>query len=378
MISSTRTTPIRVAHVIQNLNFGGMEKVLNNLARSLPSLGFEIHIVVLQYQGQFASGLESWATIHQVPPMGRLSLLWPRELVATLRGIAPDIVHSHSGVWLKAARAARQAGIRATIHTEHGRPDQISASDLWLDRQAAKLTRTLIAVSDPLAATLRRQVARDPEQVTVIINGVDTERLQPVADAGAQRAALGLPTNGLVIGSIGRLEPVKNYPLALRALARLRQQGTARPVSLVVAGDGSERAALMALAAELGIGDAIQFLGWRTDAEALYPLFDLFTLPSLSEGTSISLLEAMSCAVCPVVTDVGGNRDVLGQQLASLLVPSDDDQALAASWARMLGDDDARRAAGQVARARVQANFSLDKMVRQHADLYRRSVGARP
>ena len=368
---------LRVAHVIQNLNFGGMEKVLNNLARSLPAIGFEVHIVVLQYHGQFAAGLGSSATMHQVPPMGRLSLLWPRELVATLRAIAPDIVHSHSGVWLKATRAARLARVPVTIHTEHGRPDQISRSDLWLDRRAAKLTDALVAVSEPLAATLRRQVARDRSEVELIINGVDTDRLQPVDDPHLGRRSLGLPTGELLIGSVGRLEPVKNYPLALRALARLRQQGFTHPVSLVLAGDGSERAALAAQAHALGIADAVRFLGWRTDAEALYPLFDLFTLPSMSEGTSISLLESMSSGVCPVVTDVGGNRAVLGERLASLLVPSDDDRAMADNWARMLTDDAARRAAGGIARQRVQDHFSLGMMVSRHATLYRRMAGAK-
>jgi glycosyltransferase involved in cell wall biosynthesis len=374
---SLPSRPIRVAHVIQNLNFGGMEKVLHNLARSLPGRGFEIHIVVLQYHGTFAEGLSQWATLHQVPPMGKLSLLRPVELAGVLRRITPDIVHSHSGVWLKAVRAARMAGVPSTVHTEHGRPDAISFSDRWLDRRACARTDVLIAVSDALAGTLRRQVARRPEQVEVIINGVDTESLRPDPAPEVRRRRLGLPTSGTIIGSIGRLEPVKNYPLALRAFARLRATSAAAcDPRLVLAGDGSQRATLEAMATDLGIAPQVRFLGWRTDAEDLYPAFDLFTLPSLSEGTSISLLEAMSSGVCPVVTDVGGNAAVLGPALSDLLVPSGDEVTLAGRWSELLLDPDSRRRKGLEARERVIGGFSLERMVAQHEALYRRLAAA--
>lgn len=365
------TRPIRVAHVIQNLNFGGMERVLHNLARTLPGRGVEIHVVVLQYHGQFAEGLEQHATLHQVSPMGRLSMLWPTQLVTTLRGIAPDVVHSHSGVWLKAARAARQAGVPALVHTEHGRPDTIAFADRWLDRRAAGITNVIIAVSDALASTLRRQTSRCDSQVRVIINGVDVEQVRPAEDLATQRAALGLPVEATLIGSIGRLEPVKNYGLALRALAALRRMGSGAHPWLILAGDGTERASLEQQARDLGVSDRVQFLGWRTDAEQLYRAFDLFTLPSRSEGTSISLLEAMSSGVCPVVTDVGGNRAVLGSGLAQLLVPDDDAMAMASMWQRMLDAPAARANAGRQARQRVIESFSLERMVAMHESLYR-------
>ena len=136
-------------------------------------------------------------------------------------------------------------------------------------------------------------------------------------------------------------------------------------------GDGSERTALEALASELGIGDRVRFLGWRTDAERLYGAFDLFTLTSRSEGTSISLLEAMSTGVCPVVTDVGGNRAVLGQELEGLLVPDNDETGLAASWQRCLAEAPFRVEMGHRARLRVSSAFSLERMVDRHESLYR-------
>ena len=124
MTSSDQT--IRAAHVIQNLNYGGMERVLHDLARGLFCRGFDIHVVVLEYYGRFARGLEDCASLHQVRPMSKLSLFHPGELIALVRKIAPDIVHSHSGVWFKTARAAHLARVPVLIHTEHGRADRKS------------------------------------------------------------------------------------------------------------------------------------------------------------------------------------------------------------------------------------------------------------
>jgi glycosyltransferase involved in cell wall biosynthesis len=362
---------VRVAHIIQNLNYGGMERVLHSLARRLPPGGFEVHIVVLQYLGRFAEGLEDTAIIHQVPPMSRLSLFHPGKLITLLRQIAPDVVHSHTGVWLKASRAARVAGVPVMVHTEHGRPDPVPLSDRLIDNRASRWTDMVIAVSEALADLLRRQVVHDPARVRVITNGVDVDLLRPPADRAALRRDLGLPPDAQVIGSIGRLEPVKNYQLALRAFGRLGERvGEGGPPVLVIAGDGSERPGLEALATDLGIASRVRFLGWRNDADRLYGAFDIFTLTSRSEGTSISLLEAMSTGVCPVATDVGGNRAVLGPELEGLLVPSEDEAALAAAWTRQLADPALRSSMGARARCRVEATFSLERMVDQHVDLY--------
>jgi len=361
-----------VAHVIQNLNFGGMERVLHNLARHLPEEGVDVHVVVLEYLGRFAEGLDDVATLHQVPPMSRVSLLHSKELTSVLSDIAPDIVHSHTGVWLKAARAARRARVPVVVHTEHGRPVPDRFTDRAIDGLASRHTDAVIAVSAALADVLRGRIVHDPSQVHLIANGVDVEKVRPPVDRGGLRAALGIPPVVPVIGSIGRLEPVKQYDLAIRAFARLGEVNrTGAPPVLILVGDGSERNALETLARTLGVSPRVHFLGWRTDAEAIYGAFDLFTLTSRSEGTSISLLEAMSSGVCPVVTDVGGNRAVLGQALEELLVPAGDAEGLAAAWERQLNDPVCRAALASSARERVISEFSLATMVKRHARLYR-------
>lgn len=371
MTPSRPDAPIRVAHIIQNLNYGGMERVLHDLAERLPSHGFDTHIVVFEYLGHFASGLEDRVTFHQVPPMTRTSLIYPKQLMRLFRTLAPDIVHSHAGAWIQAARAARAVGVPAVVHTEHGRPSPVPLMDRLIDNHASRRTDVVISVSEALAGVLRAEVVHDPARVRVVTNGVNLDRLSPGTDRATIRMELGIPPDAFVIGSIGRLERVKNYALALRALAQLPALPDQSPPRLVLAGDGSERGALELLARELGIATRVTFLGWRQDAERLYGAFDLFTLPSRSEGTSISLLEAMSSEVCPVVTDVGGNRAVLGATLDSLLVPDNDVGALAAGWYRVMADPQRRAAYAADARRVVATRFSLDQMVDAHATLYR-------
>lgn len=372
-----RTRPIRVAHVIPGLHYGGMERLVNELAQALPSRGVEVHVVVIEGFGRFAAGLQDMARLHQVAPMSRFSLFYPAELVAVLRGIRPDVVHSHSGVWFKASRAARLLRVPVTIHTEHGRPVPDRVRDRLSDNLASRSTDAVIAVSEALADVLRRRVVHDPSRIRLILNGVDVRRLRPSADRDSLRRELGIPAGSPVIGSVGRLEPVKDYRLALRAFARLDAAMEGRPPAfLLLAGDGSQRRELEELAERCGLASRVKFLGWCDEVERVYGAFDLFTLTSRSEGTSVSLLEAMSSGLCPVVTDVGGNRAVLGPELSALLVPPEDEVSLAETWKRYLVDPELRGVMGRRARERVERAFSLDQMVEQHLSLYRSLLDA--
>lgn len=362
---------VRVLHVIQNLNYGGMERLFADIVRLLDGSRFESHVLVLGYLGRFGEGLERHATIHHAVAMRRGAILWPRALAAQIRGIAPDVVHSHAGVWYKVARAARMAGVPWIVHTEHGR----KRPDPWLDRRIGRLaagrTDRIAAVSEVLRAQLERTVVPDPSRLRLVANGVDTGLYQPAPDNGVLRAELGLGGGTPIVGSIGRLEQIKGYDIVVEAYALLmaRWPAPGGPV-LVLVGDGAERARLEALIAQRRLAGRAFILGWRDDLANLHPAFTLFTMGSRSEGTSVSLLEAMSAGLCPVVTDVGGNAAVLGPGLGHRLVPPLDPAALAGAWDAALTDPARRAADGAAARARVQAAFSLEAMVRNYETLY--------
>jgi glycosyltransferase involved in cell wall biosynthesis len=372
---------IRVLHAIQNLNYGGMERLLADIVRHADAERFESHVLALQYLGRFAEGLEDVATLHLAPPMPRWSMLWPGALIDLVKRIAPDVVHMHSGVWFKVSMAAKRAGVPRIIYTEHGRrrPDPLLYR--IVDNIASRRTHVVVCVSDALAKHMSESVVADPTRIRVVINGVDTERFHPRPDTGVVRREVGIAPDIPIIGSIGRLEHIKGYDVMVEAMSILRKRADAGELDarsakarLVLVGEGGERPKLEAMAAAAGLTSAdrpwVHFLGWRDDVHDLHSMFELFTMSSRSEGTSVSLLESMSAALCPVVTDVGGNANVLGESLRHRLVPALDAPALATAWIEALGNPARRQADANAARARVQQQFSLDTMVKAYEELY--------
>lgn len=365
---------IRVLHVIQNLNYGGMERVLSDIVRRCDSTRFESHVLCLQYLGRYATGLDEVATLHLANPMTAASMLRPQSLAHQIRAIAPHVVHSHSGVWYKASYAARLARVPLVVHTEHGRARPDPLRNRLVDGIGARRTDIVVAVSDLLAQQLTRTLSIPSQRLTVIPNGVDVDAYAPHADTGRLRQELGIPLATPLIGSIGRLEPIKGYDVMIDAFAVLRQRGQDRGAMLVIGGEGTERAALEQRVSDRGLSSVVRLLGWRDDVLDLHSSFALFTMSSRSEGTSISLLEAMSAGLPPVVTAVGGNVAVLGEALRHRLVPSESPEALAGCWAELLASAEARAREAVAARQRVISAFGLEAMVRSYERTYLRAA----
>ncbi len=373
------TKRIRVVHVVLDLQAGGLERMVADLLSRLNPAKFEVHLLALRYLGRHAVGLTSCCGLHVAPPMTRWTMIWPRSLAAELQRLAPDIVHTHSGVWYKTALAARMSGIPHLLHTDHGRhfPDPLASR--VVDNMASRWTTTVVAVSEPLSQHLARKVVAYPGRIRTITNGIDTTLFTPGPPDRPLLKRLGVPDGHPVVGSLGRFDPIKGYDVVLQAFAELRRslQGKADPF-LVLAGEGPEGGRLQELTMALGLADRVLFPGWIDKATDLYRSFDVFVLGSRSEGTSMSLLESMSCGVCPVVTDVGGNATVLGETLRHRLVPPDDPSALAEGLKGALQYPESCWDDGAMARARVLSSFSMSKMVDQYEALYNQMVPVLP
>lgn len=366
----------RVLHIVLDLEAGGLERVVADLIRRTDPVRFDLNLLALQHLGRYAEGLEKWATLDVAKPMSRWSLLRPRSLAVAIGRITPNVVHTHSGVWFKAALASRMAGVPRLIHTDHGRQHPDPWSDRFQDGIAARWTDTVVAVSEPLRAQLEKTVVPAGTTLVTIPNGVDTDAFCPRPDTGTLRRELGVDASVPVIGSLGRLSHIKGYDVMIEAYAiLLAEHRSDPPPILVIAGEGEEQDALRSLTAARGVSSGVRFLGWRKDVEDFHSALSLFTLSSRSEGTSISILEAMSAGLCPVVTNVGGNADVVGAGLAHRLVPPENPRALAQAWREALGDPVGRAADGRRARQRVVEEFSLGSAVARYESLY---AGATP
>jgi len=362
---------LKVLHVVHRLDYGGLERLVGAIVRLIDADRFESHVLTLSDFGRLAEGLAAHAKLHRFRSIPHLSMLWPAGLISAIRALAPDIVHTHSGVWYKASLAARRAGVRRLVHTDHGRPYPDPWTARLLDGLAALRTDVVVAVSEALRKQMERTLVPRPSRIRVVVNGVDSGRFYPRPINGSLREELGLPGGAPVIGSVGRLDPIKAYDVMLQAFAMLLASWTEGPTpALVLVGDGPERARLGSLIERHRLQRAARLVGWRKDVERVYPLFDVFTLSSWSEGTSLGLLEAMSSGVCPVVTDVGGSPAALGDRLRHRLVPPGDANALATAWQEALTQPDRREADGALARERVQQAFGLETMVRQYERIY--------
>jgi glycosyltransferase involved in cell wall biosynthesis len=361
--------PSRIEMVVPALHTGGMETMAIDLARALNRRGHDVGITCLEDEGELAEAARrDGIPVTLVRCPGGVRMAFPRTLVRWFLTRAPQTVHLHNGVWLKGARAARLAGVPRVIATLHGLLDRTPRHDRWLMRLGIGMADCCAAVSDPLAEFLVRDVGVPARKVCVVTNGIDTGRFRPGTASDGFRRGLGIGDAAPLIGIVARLAPVKNHDLLLRAFAVVRARFP--NAALAIVGDGPLRSRLEARARELGIRGAIHFTGDVRDPAPVYRAFDVFVLPSLAEGTSISLLEAMASGACIVATAVGGNAALLADGAAGRLVPSDDPAALAAALVDLLEDRARRCALGRAARARAVTEYSHNRMVDQYEVLY--------
>lgn len=296
--------------------------------------------------------------------------IWPR-LCRLVRDHAIDIVHAHDyKTDLLAWLLSRRLHLRA-LATVHGWTGQ-SARERWLyypaDRRILSFFPRLIAVSSDVKEALVRAGAR-PENIATILNGIDASlfRRNP-ARQRTVRAALGLADDALVVGAVGRLEPQKRFDVLLEAFATLR--ATLPRARLVIAGDGSLRAALSARVAALNLSESCHLLGYRADVADLHHAFDLFVQSSEYEGTPNAVLEAMAMETPIVATNAGGTAEMARHAREGLIVISGDPNPLVAAMRRTIQEPEATAVRVLAARRRVETELSFDARMRAVEEVY--------
>jgi len=226
-------------------------------------------------------------------------------------------------------------------------------------------------------------------KVTTIVNGVDTDKFRPIdrtnkqlhgttnaegesavieREIAALRAARAIPSDVLLVGTVGRFSPEKEYPLLVRAFAAFHQKV---PRSyLVLVGDGTERGAIEQMIGECGVTGHCLLSGVRSDVVSWLKCMDIFCLSSNQEGTSITLLEAGACGLPAVVTGVGGNGEIVQDGITGIVVPSGDEQALARAFEELAANESLRMEMGRRARRRIEERYSVNSMVERYCEIY--------
>lgn len=360
---------LRITHLVDNLERGGLERVVIDLAFEQAAQGHEVRFLCLFHEGLLAGELRARGI--PVTAMGKsraFDMRCLRSIRHNLRGM--QVLHTHNAVshYYGVAATLMLPGI-AIVNTRHGMGNaNYSRRREFLYRMALGRTAAAAIVSDCARRWFVGEGIVPERKAHTIPNGIPVATPGPDARERALEA-LALPPGPLRIGIVGRLMPVKDHATLLGALVHVRE--AIPDAELVVIGGGDLRAKLEALAASLGLGAAVHFCGDRSNVPSLLPAFDIFALSSRSEGYSIALLEACAAGLPIVATDVGGNGEIVRPEANGLLVPPGDAKALAAALVRMGREPAWRAALGRTGQAWVCANGTVEAMARRYLELYR-------
>jgi glycosyltransferase involved in cell wall biosynthesis len=367
--------PLRVAYLITDSGVGGTEKMLAALIRGLDRTRFEPSLLALKPLGETARALAAEGipvTSLGLPARVSLSYLLRlpgafRKLRRELLRLRPDILHCFLfQANLLGRLAAGFSKVPANLSSLRV-IEAVHRFQLPLDRISSGWVTRYTAVGEAVRRFAIEEIGLDPAQVAVIPNGID-----PGAFAGLDpnriRREFRIPPAAPLIGTMGRLHAQKGMDLFLQAVSKLRAGFP--ELRALVAGEGPDRPGLERLAASLDLSAAVIFTGLRRDGPALLAGLDLFVLASRYEGMPNTILEAMAAGKAVVAAAVGAVPELVQEGQTGLLVPPEDADALARAVRLLLSDAELRRRLGANGRARVETEFSLEKMIRLTEELY--------
>lgn len=374
-----------IAHVLHRLDRAGAEVLASGLARALRER-FGFVFLCLDGLGPLADELRDEGFV--VEELGRrpgVDLALGRRLRKRMRAHGVSVAHAHqyTPFFYSALSRGRLPGRRprpGVLFTEHGRhyPDRRSTRRVLANKLLLKGTDRVTAVGEFVRDALVKNEGIARRRIDVIYNGIDpapgrSGALDDLETRTAARQALGIDAERPVAMQVARFHPVKDHATAINAWKRVHER--IPDALLVLVGGGAEREAMLRLVDDLGLNDAVRFTGPVENARDLIPAADLCLLTSLSEGVSVTLLEAMAAARPVVATDVGGNPEVVEHQATGLLAPRGDADQLAGHITALLQDPAQSARLGKAGRQRLLDRFTADRMHAEYARLYEAMAG---
>ncbi|MES2298306.1 MAG: TIGR03088 family PEP-CTERM/XrtA system glycosyltransferase [Pseudomonadota bacterium] len=370
--------PLLVVHLIHELGVGGLENGLVNLIRHMPPERYRHAIVCIKNYSDFHAHIKMRGVEiislnkHDGKDFGHYI-----RLFKVLRALRPDVVHTRNLCSIEGQLVAALAGVKLRVHGEHGRDIFDLHGKRFKYRLLRKLLRPLvghfIAVSADLEQWLIDAIGAQPARVSQIVNGVDSVQFHPRLGPPAAVGPPGfLRDDSFVVGSVGRMVGVKDFATLVRAFLILLEQrvpGHER-LRLLIVGDGPTRIECLGMLGSAGVAQRAWLPGERTDIAQLMRAMDVFVLPSLAEGSSNTILEAMASGLPVVATSVGGNAELVQAGLTGMLVPPMAPSLMADAIGDYCRAPDMATRHGSRARGAVIARHSLPAMARGYLAVY--------
>jgi len=367
------TNRLGLAYVVNSLNPGGTEKLVVEMSRAF-ARDFGVRVLCLDDPGVWAGELRSdGIPVYSLWRQPGLDLAMPVKLARHFREHGTRIVHAHqSTAWFYSALARLLYPAPRLLFEEHGRfyPEVENGKRAIVNRLLiARLTHRFVAVSEDVRSRLQRYEGLDAKEIEVIYNGVGPA--PPVAQGARDtlRREFGFTPACFVVGTVGRFDPIKNLPMLVDGFARASKEiGNLRGLFV---GDGPTFAEIRGQLERVGLSKRVHMTGYRDDARTLVQCMDLFVLSSFSEGTSMALLEAIAAGVPVVVTNVGGNPEVIASGETGWVVPSNSVEGLTAAIREVATDASTRGQFAAAGRRRFEERFAFDRMIESYRKQYR-------
>jgi glycosyltransferase involved in cell wall biosynthesis len=357
------------------MDIGGTEQVIKQLISGLDATRFRNSVACIDNRIG-AMGLELRAAgidVFTLPRNPGLDWTLVKNLQQLVRDQQIDILHCHQYTpYTYGALAARSSSVKV-VFTEHGRffPDSFRWKRRFANRFLRNYTNAVTAISKATKSALVQYEWIPEENIDVIYNGIAKPAARAIDPAIAKD--LGLEANHTILGTISRLDPIKNQKMMIDAFRAINQNYP--KTRLLIVGDGPERAALEQHIENLKLTHSIILTGFQNDPRPYLDLVDIFLLSSHSEGTSMTLLEAMAQGKPCVVTDVGGNPEIINSGVDGLLVDAGNAAKFAEAIVKLLENPEMQLAMGQAARGTFARRFELQNMINGYENLYTAITG---
>jgi len=362
----------KIIHIIYSLNPGGLENGVVNLVNNMDNFKFKNIICCLSQGGIFEKRLNKLIRLDKMFKKPGNDYQLYIKLIKYLKEIKPTIVHTRNWAGMDGIIAAKIAGVPIIVHGEHG----FEITDLTGQNKKRKFIRKLVlstmidkivTVSKNLKNRLINEIKIKPEKIIHIPNGVDTNKFN-IYKKEFTRKKFGFKKKDFIIGIVARLDPIKNHKTLISVFKEI--VAIHPNTNLVIVGDGSLRNKLENQTYQLGIKNKVIFMGERDDVPEILKTFDIFVLPSLNEGMSNTILEAMATGIPVIASNVGGNPELVIDGRTGFLFPTNDVESLVQKIKTYILHLELKQKHGYNARKRAEEKFSLDQMVRRYEELY--------